>query len=182
MLNNVKWAKQSRAWLNGQCVHNKKRLVVFTGLLRTVWKLDVLMIIRVFWWRVLLGILPNYATLTNWHVRVQSTCSVCKSASALLECSHARPFWSAAKCVFHLKLPLLHPDMWEDDILCDSVFAKWECEIIISNMAAIWDSRNKWAHDDHETLAELEKKATTAGLYLVQPSWWGHQTQLWWSY
>jgi hypothetical protein len=118
---------------------------------RRVQKLDVLLRIRAFWWRVLLGILPDYATLTKRHVRVQSTCSVCKSAPAtlvhaLLECSHARQFWSAAKDVFHLKLPLLHPDTWAEDILCDAVFAKWECGIIISIMAAIWDSQNKWAH------------------------------------
>lgn len=60
---------------------------------------DVLPRVRVFWRRVLRGILPDYATLTGQHVRVESTCPVCKSSSETLlrECAHGRPFWAAAK-------------------------------------------------------------------------------------
>jgi hypothetical protein len=59
------------------------------------------------------------------------------------------------------------------DILCDPMFAKGEREKIISIMAAIWDSRNRWTHDDEgydprktlesiaETMSVLEKKKDT---------------------
>jgi hypothetical protein len=64
---------------------------------RRLWKLDVLPRVRVFWWRVLKGILPNYATLTRRHVRNHGTYLVCKSTSktlhhALIECGHAKLF------------------------------------------------------------------------------------------
>ena len=64
---------------------------------KRLWKLDVLPRVRSFWWRVLRGILPVYATLTRRHVKVNSTCPVCKSASenmihAMIECGHAKQF------------------------------------------------------------------------------------------
>lgn len=70
----------------------------------------------------------------------------------------------------HLQVPRLHPITWAADILCDPQFDKSSRSFIISIMAAIWDSRNRWAHDDAgfdatksvdtvmETLAMLEKK------------------------
>jgi hypothetical protein len=62
---------------------------------KRLWKRNVLLRVRVFWWRVLKGILPDYATLTRRHVRVHSTCSVCNSTSktiyhAMMECRHAK--------------------------------------------------------------------------------------------
>jgi hypothetical protein len=120
---------------------------------KKLWKLDVQPRVRVFWWRVLKGILPDYATLARRHVKEQSTCPVCLSTSetllhALVECSHAQQFWSAAKDVFNLKLPRLHPITWAADILCEDSFENLDREMTISIMAQIWDSRNKWSHDD----------------------------------
>ena len=142
---------------------------------KRLWKLDVLPRVRSFWWRVLRGILLVYATLTRRHVKVNSTCPVCKSASenmihAMIECGHAKQFWTAARDILHLKLPRLHPDTWTVDILCDPCFNQGEREKIISIMSAIWDSRNRWAHDDvgydpsktilgiAETMSYLENK------------------------
>jgi hypothetical protein len=67
---------------------------------------------------------------------------------ALVECSHAQLFWTAAKDAFNLKLPRLHPVTWAEDILCESSFDSLDRNMTISIMAAIWDSRNKWSHDD----------------------------------
>jgi hypothetical protein len=120
---------------------------------KKLWNLDVLPRVRVFWWRVLNGIVPDYATLTRRHVRVNSTCPVCKATSetlmhALVECSHAQLFWTAARDAFNLKLPRLHPVTWAEDILCEPSFERLDRTLTISIMAAIWDSRNKWSHDD----------------------------------
>jgi hypothetical protein len=142
---------------------------------KRLWRLDVLPRVRVFWWRVLKGILPDYATLTRRHVREDSTCSVCNIAPetlfhAMMECGHAIQFWTAAREILHLKVPRLHPDTWMMDILCDPMFNQGERERIISIMSAIWDSRNQWTHDDVgydprkavesivETMAYLENK------------------------
>jgi ribonuclease HI len=120
---------------------------------KKLWKLDVLPRVRVFWWRVLKGIVPVYATLARRHVKDQSTCPVCKATSetlmhALVECSHAQLFWTAAKDAFNLKLPRLNPVTWTEDILSEPTFEGLDKSLTISIMAAIWDSRNKWSHDD----------------------------------
>jgi hypothetical protein len=137
---------------------------------RRLWKLDVLPRVRVFWWRVLKGILPDYATLTRRHVRVDSTCSVCKTTSetlyhALMECGHAKQFWRAARDILHLTLPNLHPETWAMDILCDAMFSQGERERLISIMSAIWDSRKRWTHDDtgYDPSKTLESIAETLG-------------------
>jgi hypothetical protein len=56
------------------------------------------------------------------------------------------------------------------DILCDPMFSKGERERMILIMSAIWDSRNRWTHDDEgyvpsktvemiaETMSFLENK------------------------
>jgi hypothetical protein len=43
----------------------------------TLWKLKVVPKVRVFWWRVLRGILPDEATLKRRHIKEISTCSIC---------------------------------------------------------------------------------------------------------
>jgi hypothetical protein len=68
-----------------------------TDVWKRLWKLCVIPKVRVFWWRVLRGILPDYGTLTWRHVMVDSTCGICKAKSesmfhALIECSHAQMF------------------------------------------------------------------------------------------
>jgi hypothetical protein len=51
---------------------------------KSLWKLKVVPKVRVFWWRVMRGIMPDFSTLTRRHVRDNSTCSICKSAPEML--------------------------------------------------------------------------------------------------
>lgn len=81
---------------------------------KRLWKLPVVPKVRVFWWRVLRGILPDYRTLSRRHIMENSTCALCKAESedvmhALIKCSHAKLFWEAAKGLLLIKLPRLHP-------------------------------------------------------------------------
>jgi hypothetical protein len=43
---------------------------------KRLWSLKVVPKVRVFWWRVMRGIVPDYSTLTRRHVRDNSTCPV----------------------------------------------------------------------------------------------------------
>ena len=59
-----------------------------------LWKLKVIPKVRVFWWRVLSGILPDECTLKYRHISVLNTCKVCLAREedlmhALIQCSHA---------------------------------------------------------------------------------------------
>jgi hypothetical protein len=139
---------------------------------KKLWKLDVLPRVQVFWWRVLRGILPDYAILTRRHVRVNSICSVCKSASeslyhALIECRHAKQFWVVASDLLHLKIPRprLKPHTWASDLLCDPMFDQGERVRYITVMAAIWDSRNRWTHEEagYDPVKTMETVGETIG-------------------
>jgi hypothetical protein len=92
-------------------------------------------------------------TLTRRHVMVNSTCGICKAEAedlmhALIECSHAKLFWTAAKEILLVKLPRLHPSTWARDILCGSLFPDKDIAIIISVMYSIWMSRNNVTHGE----------------------------------
>ena len=118
-----------------------------------LWKLKVIPRVRVFWWRVLRGILPDYATLHYRHSRTTSLCDLCKAMNedlmhALVLCSHAKAFWTAAKEVLGIKLPRLHPHTWARDLVVDTMFSDSERCKIITIMYSIWTSRNKWTHDE----------------------------------
>jgi hypothetical protein len=122
-----------------------------TDLWRRLWKLPVVPKVRVFWWRVHRGILPDYRTLSHRHIMDNSTCALCKAESesvmhALIECSHAKLFWEAAKEILLVKLPKLHPMTWAKDILCESFFNQHEKAIITSVMYSIGSSRNNLTH------------------------------------
>ena len=74
-----------------------------------LWKLKVVPKVRVFWWRVLRGILPDAMTLKHRHIKEIGQCEVCLAMNedlqhALLTCSHARKFWDAALARFDLKI------------------------------------------------------------------------------
>ena len=61
-------AKESReAAINGGVGHSNMQN---DDKWKRLWKLNVLPRVQVFWWWVLKGILPDYATLTRRHVRV----------------------------------------------------------------------------------------------------------------
>ena len=66
-----------------------------------LWKLKVLPKVRVFWWRVMRGILPVESTLKYRHISSESRCKIYLSSEedmmhALLNCIHARRFWNEA--------------------------------------------------------------------------------------
>ena len=71
-----------------------------------------------------------------------STCGICKAESetlthTLIECSHVRMFWTAAKEILLVKLPRLHPATWASDILCDPSFLQKDRELIFTVMYSI---------------------------------------------
>ena len=122
------------------------------ALWKDVWKLNVVPKVRVFWWRVLRGILPDENTLHSRHIRETSTCKVCLAMDedlehALLLCSHARCFWEEARLLFDINISRLHPHTWARDISCDHRFSDKERVIIVTVMWAIWTSRNRLTHD-----------------------------------
>ncbi|CAH9145169.1 unnamed protein product [Cuscuta epithymum] len=120
---------------------------------KNLWKLMVTPKVRVFWWRVLRRILPDYGTLSRRHIMDISTCGLCKAGTetllhALVECNHARLFCNAAEEVLFIKLPRLHQATWAADILCNSRFDDKDRPKIISVMHSIWLSQNKWTHSE----------------------------------
>ena len=114
-----------------------------------LWKLNVVPKVRVFWWRVLRGILPDEATLNYRHIAEIRRCKFCLAMDenlehALIHCSHAKRFWAEAEALFDFHLPRLPPDTWSQGIICDSRFLDDERAKIITMMWAIWHSRNIW--------------------------------------
>ena len=72
---------------------------------KTLWKLNVMPKIRVFWWRVIGGILPDEATLKRRHIKPLSRCNVCMAEEedlmhARVYCAHAKQFWEEAHNLF----------------------------------------------------------------------------------
>jgi hypothetical protein len=109
---------------------------------KTLWKLKVLPKVRVFWWRVVRGILPDACTLKYRHIRELGRCDICLAAEetlkhALIHCSHAKRFWGEARKTMDLKLPRLHDRSWSQDILCDQMFNETKRAQIISIMYSI---------------------------------------------
>ena len=117
-----------------------------------LWKLNVMPKVRVFWWRVIRGILPDEATLKYRHITETNICKLCMAEKedlmhALLHCSHAHQFWDEASSVLGTRRPRLHPHTWARDVLCDSRFSDKDRSMMISVMWSIWHSRNRWTHD-----------------------------------
>jgi ribonuclease HI len=138
-----------------------------------LWKLNVVPKVRVFWWRVLRGILPDECTLKRRHIKQMSTCSICLAMDedlmhAMIKCSHARRFWEEARRWLGVDLPRLHPTTWAKDILCDQQFSDQERAKIITVMWSIWHSRNRWKHDQELTDPEYSVKATREALTLLE--------------
>jgi ribonuclease HI len=123
-----------------------------------------------------------------------STCGICKAESedlmhVLIECSHAKQFWSAAKEILLLKLPKLHPLTWTKDILCDPRYTPDERAKIITVMYNIWTSRNNITHGEmgynpaksmefiSETLSLLEMPKKTPTKEARRASQWSRPTQ-----
>ncbi|KAE8804669.1 Alanyl-tRNA synthetase [Hordeum vulgare] len=156
---------------------------------KMLWSLKVVPKVRVFWWRVMRGILPDEATLKYQHIRDTSLCKLCQLAEedlehALMHCSHARRFWVEAQALLDVHLPALHSVSWRKDILSDPSFSQKDRATIITIMRSIWNSRNKWTHEGErfdlvqsikfirESLAVLEipnEQAVTLPGYGWQP-------------
>jgi hypothetical protein len=117
-----------------------------------LWKLKVVPKVRVFWWRVLRGILPVEQTLQYRHITTLARCKVCFAADedmryALLRCTHAMRFWSEARVLLDVKIPDLHPVTWAKDVLIDPIVPEEDRAKVITIMWAIWTSRNNITHD-----------------------------------
>jgi hypothetical protein len=134
----------------------------------TLWKLQVVPKVRVFWWRVLRGILPVESTLQYRHIAQLARCKVCLAENedmmhALIKCSHARNFWREAESWLKIKLPTLHPDTWTKDILCDPIIPESDRSVIVTIMWSIWTSRNNIVHDkgslDHVQSLKMTRDA-----------------------
>nr|XP_051230109.1 uncharacterized protein LOC127348034 [Lolium perenne] len=105
-----------------------------------VWKLNVVPIVRVFWWRVLRGIFPVESILKHRHIAEIARCKICLDADedlmhALVQCSHAKKFWEEEKIWLKITLPRLHPQTWSKDILCDPQFTESDRAKIITGGA-----------------------------------------------
>jgi hypothetical protein len=117
-----------------------------------LWKLQVVPKVRVFWWRVLRGILPVEKSLQYRHITMLARCKICLDADedmrhTLLKCTHARRFWDEARVLLDVKVPKLNPSTWAKDVLCDSIIRDDERGKMITVMWAIWTSRNNLTHD-----------------------------------
>jgi hypothetical protein len=98
-----------------------------------LWKLKVVPKVRVFWWRVLRGILPVEQTLQYHHIATLGRCKICLGADedmrhALLMCTHAMRFWAEARAALDVKVPNLHPSTWAKDVLCDPIIPRCDRE------------------------------------------------------
>ncbi|KAE8797471.1 Alanyl-tRNA synthetase [Hordeum vulgare] len=117
-----------------------------------LWKLKVLPKVRVFWWRVLRGILPVESVLKYRHIANDSACKLCLNPDetlrhALLDCSHARKFWDIGPDWLEVSRPDVKPQTWKIDILCDQRYSESERAKLVSIMWSIWTSHNNITHD-----------------------------------
>ncbi|KAE8812404.1 Alanyl-tRNA synthetase [Hordeum vulgare] len=102
-------------------------------------KLNVLPKVRVFWWRVLRGILPVESVLKHRHISTGSACKVCLNPDetprhALLECSHSMKFWDIAPEWLDVHRPNVQSQTWKTDILCDQRHSEADKAKLVSIM------------------------------------------------
>ncbi|KAE8778325.1 Alanyl-tRNA synthetase [Hordeum vulgare] len=147
--------------------------VAQTHLWKLLWALKVVPKVRVFWWRVLRGILLDESTLKYRHIRDTSLCKLCllddeNLEHALIHCSHARTFWVEAQALLDFHIPTLHSDSWRKDILTDPRFSPKDLATIITIMWSIWSSRNRWTHDGESFDPVQSIKYTREALALLE--------------
>jgi hypothetical protein len=86
-----------------------------------LWKLNVPLKVRVFWWRVLHNALPSKAELKRRHVEKESFCDLCGDPEesvyhVCLHCPAAKRFWAEVKKLTGITVPALHPSSWAMDV------------------------------------------------------------------
>jgi hypothetical protein len=119
---------------------------------KSLWKIPVMPKVRVFWWRVLRGILPVQSILRYRHILQSNRCKLCLDHDedlmhALVTCTHAKRVWDEARSWLDIQLPSLNPVTWAKDIVSAPIFLEVDRPKIITVMWAIWSSRNNWTHD-----------------------------------
>ncbi|KAE8787277.1 Alanyl-tRNA synthetase [Hordeum vulgare] len=117
-----------------------------------LFKLKVIPNVRVFWWRVMRGIIPAESLLKYRHISMESTCKLCLDLDetllhALLDCVHVKKFWNVAPDWLDIRRSDLHPLTWKQDILCDPQFSEPNRAKLVSVMWSIWTSHNNLTHD-----------------------------------
>jgi hypothetical protein len=130
---------------------------------KSLWGLQVMPKIRVFWWRVVKNMLPCASELHRRHIKDLSGCPLCGHVEeslyhALIDCEHAKSFWRVAQEFFELKLPRLHPHTWSKDILDREIVSKKDAAVAVSVMWTIWGSRNSYNHGEvkYQPLRSIE--------------------------
>jgi hypothetical protein len=73
---------------------------------------------------------------TLFPVVPKGTCKLCGHAvettyHALVECEHAKQFWSATLDYFGFRIPRVHPVTWMKDLLVDSVLQEEHIPIAV---------------------------------------------------
>jgi hypothetical protein len=81
---------------------------------KKLWQLKVVPKVRIFWWQALQRFLPCYAELARRHVMDNGICKLCGHEDetlyhAMLQCVHAKQFWTATLQYFGFSIPRLHP-------------------------------------------------------------------------
>jgi ribonuclease HI len=120
---------------------------------KKLWQLKVVPKVRIFWWRAIKGFLPCYAELTRRHVKDEGTCKLCGYEDetlyhTLLQCVHAKQFWTATLDHFGFSIPRLHPATWMQDLMLGSFLKSDQVPIAITVLWCIWTSRNKYVHGE----------------------------------
>ena len=65
---------------------------------------------------------------------------------ALTQCTLARALWKSFKNMYGIKLPLLHPATWSQDILDNAFCSQEKSGSILCAMWALWTARNRRKH------------------------------------
>lgn len=138
----------------------------------SLWKLNVLPKVRVFFWRVLRGILPDECTLIHRRIGQQNLCKLCMANEedlehALLRCAHAASFWEEVEQLFDFQMPILQPITWAKDIICGEQFTSRDRAILVSVMWSIWHSRNRLTHGEDKLDPAMSVHRTRETLALL---------------
>lgn len=124
-----------------------------TEIWKANWKLKVPPKIQVFWWRVMHDFLPSKHTLHRRHVEPMAQCEVCGADEetvkhVLCDCTIAKAFWDHVKALSGIKLPVLHPLSWAQDLAYGRVVSVEHQSMIIIGMYSLWMQRNRRRHGE----------------------------------